>query len=84
LQSILEYSKNLDNVSDEQLHSIHSFSRGPPKAKVVQRTKMLPVMTEMVQIKLGTPKGKHSIILLDSGASTAIMREDIAAKLRVK
>jgi hypothetical protein len=72
-------SENLDDALDKQLCSIHSSSRGPPEAKV-QRTEMLPVMTRMLQIKLGTPKGKPIMTLLHSGASATMIREDLALK----
>ena len=45
---------------------------------------LVPILKGLLQIKLGTPKGKLIRILLDSGASTSIMAKEWVKKLRIK
>ena len=44
----------------------------------------VPILTGVIQIKSGTPKGKLMRILLDSGASTSIITKPFVKKLRVR
>ena len=60
-------------------------SRGPKKKKrKIERERLSPILKGLLQIKLGTPKAKLIRILCDTGASTSIMEEELAKKLRVK
>ena len=65
------------------MYPLRRIHMGPPKPKR-QRVELLPIVTGSLQVRRGRTETKRITILLDSGASSSIMREDLAKKLRVK
>ena len=77
------HRRDLTHQQSQQNYGISTLGH-PKKKRKVERAKLSPILQVLLQVKLGTPKGKRIRALCDSGASTSLLTRKFAQKLRVK
>ena len=77
------HRRDLKHQQSQQNYGISTLGH-PRKKRKVERAKLSPILQVLLQVKLGTPKGKRIRALCDSGASTSLLTRKFAQKLRIK
>ena len=79
-----EELNSLDECINQSLYSIRSTLLGHPPKKRRKMEQLVPIVFGRMRTRLGNPKPVDIRILLDSGASSSIVRQDLVKKLRLQ